>query len=47
MKGYLSKAGMVRIIMIAILGLCAIGVVMLGVRVHQVLFQETSEDDYD
>jgi hypothetical protein len=46
-KVSLSKAGMVRIIIITILGLCAVGAVMLGMRVHQVLFQESSEDDYD
>jgi hypothetical protein len=46
-KVSLSKTGMVRIIIIMILGICAVGAVMLGVRVHQALFQESSEDDYD
>jgi hypothetical protein len=46
-KGSLSKAGIVRITIITILGLCAVGAVMLGLRVHQALFQESSEDDYD
>ena len=47
MKASLSKVGMVRIIIATVLSLCLLGVVMFGMRAYQVIFQQSSDEDYD
>jgi hypothetical protein len=43
----LSKIGMVRAIMIMVFVSCIVGGVLLGIQVKQVIFQDSSDEDYD
>lgn len=47
MRVILSKVGMVRIIIITVLGVCAVGAVMLVVHAQQASSQELYDEEYD